>query len=315
MERLRLKIAVFASLVLVLYLLPIWISVPLDESNMLNAYLDKKEAVKRIEVQKVLLVGGSNTAFGFDSKEIEEALERPVVNMGLHAGLGLNFIMKDALRDVSPGDVVILSPEYQQFKGMFYGRVELLMLVNDVAPDAKEVMSQNDWWELRSDIPIYTGAWYWRVLKQSIVGPQKASNTSYSREAYNSYGDVVAHHGSKARGVPIRKLGGAPNEDYIAEMAVFRDKVREKGATFLFAYPPYPKNSFEQSMPFINAFDSLLYKHLSPQEILGTAADNAFNDSLFFNSVYHLTQQGKYVRTQQLIEEVQKGEPDGVRKN
>ena len=59
------------------------------------AIIDKHAHADSIKAGKIILAGGSNLAFGIDSKQLEETLGMPVVNLGLHAGLGLHFILEE----------------------------------------------------------------------------------------------------------------------------------------------------------------------------------------------------------------------------
>jgi hypothetical protein len=72
------------------------------------------ELLKNTPGPRIILVGGSNVSFGIDAELMQRTLGIPVINDGLHAGLGLSPLreLQDYLRD---GDVVIISLEYQLF--------------------------------------------------------------------------------------------------------------------------------------------------------------------------------------------------------
>lgn len=61
---------------------------------------------------RILLVGGSSTHFSFDARQVEQALRRPTINFGLHAGLGLDAILASVEPHVHRGDLVVVIPEY-----------------------------------------------------------------------------------------------------------------------------------------------------------------------------------------------------------
>ena len=63
----------------------------------------------------IVILGGSNVAFGYDSKVLEEKTGMTVINAGLHAGLGLRFMMADCLPRLKKGDILVFSPEYEHF--------------------------------------------------------------------------------------------------------------------------------------------------------------------------------------------------------
>ena len=83
--------------------------IPQYEDSYNAALVDKVARLKSINEPKIVLIGNSNVAFGYDSKLIEEATGMPVVNMGLHGGLGNKF--HDDMMDynVTPGDIYVIS--------------------------------------------------------------------------------------------------------------------------------------------------------------------------------------------------------------
>src|SRR5687768_14997237 len=87
--------------------------------NYLVAVLEKDRLIRKTPSPKIILVGGSNLAFGIDSKMMQDSLRMPVVNMGLYAKLGLKYMLAQVQPYIGPGDVVVVVPEYDQFYGDF----------------------------------------------------------------------------------------------------------------------------------------------------------------------------------------------------
>ena len=87
---------------------------PGHSSTYLAATIDKHRAAETKAPPRMIHVGGSSAAFGFDCPRIEEATGMGQVNLALHIGLGLEFILAEALDVVRPGDVVVLHVEYEQ---------------------------------------------------------------------------------------------------------------------------------------------------------------------------------------------------------
>src|SRR5438105_4157685 len=81
-------------------------------SDFMAAIIDKHKQIDIIKSPKIILGGGSNLAFGIDSKKLETAFNMPVINMGLHAGLGLTFILNELKYSIKKNDIVFLSIEY-----------------------------------------------------------------------------------------------------------------------------------------------------------------------------------------------------------
>jgi hypothetical protein len=80
-----------------------------------NGIRVKEAALKNAPSPKVVFLSGSSGAFGVDSPRIQQALGRPVVNMGLNAPLGIEFMMNEVAGSIKPGDLIVLAPEYHLF--------------------------------------------------------------------------------------------------------------------------------------------------------------------------------------------------------
>ena len=112
MKRFLSLIAVFALLQAGVFAVLVLLSLPPD--NLHAAAIDKERLLRDAPSPRVVLVGGSAMAFGVDSEALAEDLggDYRVVNMGLHAGLGLDFLLNETLDGLREGDVVVISPEY-----------------------------------------------------------------------------------------------------------------------------------------------------------------------------------------------------------
>lgn len=77
-----------------------------------QVYAKKLELADAVSEPRVLVVGGSGALFGLDSSILSETLGRPVINLGVNAGVQSQFIRRYAREAIRPGDWVILSLEY-----------------------------------------------------------------------------------------------------------------------------------------------------------------------------------------------------------
>lgn len=92
----------------------IFISIKPDTENYFYASLEKTRLLQETPSPRIILFGGSNIAFGIDSEMMAQELGIPVINDGLHAGLGI--IPLNEIRDyIRQGDIIILSLESHTF--------------------------------------------------------------------------------------------------------------------------------------------------------------------------------------------------------
>ncbi len=119
--------------------------------------LDSRTAAvaQRIHQHKIIFIGGSNIRFGVDAPRMTRDLGVPVINYGLHAGLGADVIAGRALECVSPGDIVVYSPELSHFHRNASNdrnddlRLEFLTAHPNAIQQTPEVFFTTRWWRAR----------------------------------------------------------------------------------------------------------------------------------------------------------------------
>lgn len=65
----------------------------MEQDGYLQAYNKKCQLLEDTPSPRIIFVGGSNLAFGLDSQRIKDSLNINVINYGLHAGIGLKYMM------------------------------------------------------------------------------------------------------------------------------------------------------------------------------------------------------------------------------
>ncbi len=292
---LLLIIAVLIALSLALFLIPNK-RIP---DNSLFASIDKHQRLSSIQESKVVLVGGSNLPFGIKSPLIEEALGMPVVNMGLHAGLGMNFILSEVEKDIHKGDIVIVSLEYHHFlsKSMYNGEDVLAALLFDVNRDCIQYVTPLQWIAFLPNLCLYSSK---KIINISS-NKRNDFEDKFTRDSFNSYGDEVAHYGlpSSITSGQQPALSKSVYRQSIFRLIEFRKFVESQGASMFLTACPYPKKQYSLDKDSINAIVDAVYK--AGMHYLINPIDCLYPDSLMFNSFFHLSGEGAEYRTQQLI--------------
>jgi hypothetical protein len=285
--------------------IPWWLQPP--TGSYLDAVIDKHARLAQAAPPRVLLAGGSNTAFGFDSPLLEGLVDRPVVNLGLHAGLGPDYIcdeLRDALR---PGDVAILSFEYELWLGWpptrlaAYARRKLGL--SPVPRDWPAIQRELDGAHLQAGDALRSGF-------ESLVAEPGPS--VYLRSAFNAHGDMVKHatierppittHGVA---VPVERGGGlAGSLRAVARLQAAADRI---GARLFIAFPPYPESLAQRDRLTIARIHRMLRKQRGLR-LLDTPADAEAPVGDFFDTAYHLRASAAQARTRRLAQALRRAE-------
>lgn len=266
------------------------------------AIVDKHKRIDSLQGPKMILAGGSNLAFGINSEKIEKQFGVPVVNLGLYAGLGLSFMVEELKRSAHSGDMVFLSIEYFLNKD---GEYELRKHTSDFYYDP----FQNSGTNLLKDIDLHLKTTRKQIKKFDFFGLYpSADNTKtdsiYARTSFNKYGDMVAHLGKRPPKVlKDRKKIIYQYWDGVDELNAFEEYARGRNVKAFFLFPAFPESEYKKNSGAINKLFRDLKADLNI-EILNRPEDVVFPDSLFFDTVYHLTKAGREKRTELVIKAI-----------
>lgn len=266
------------------------------------ALLDKTKRAGELEGPKIILSGNSNLIFGIDSARIEETIGMPVVNLGMHAGLGNAFLDNIAPYFVKEGDIVIYChTEYADDDRILNEQLAWITLEDHFSL----------WKFLRpKDIPGMVRA-YPTYLKDCIdlwltgKGNQKTGE-AYTRDYFNIYGDNVFPRKERQMQFVEGQINVPTiNDTCIDRMNAIEKKIRKKGGTMLVAAYPVAVCQFTPSEEEYSVFWKQLDAKLDC-EIISDISDYRYDEKYFFDSAYHLNDAGVKLRTEQLIQDIRR---------
>ncbi|MGK7961256.1 hypothetical protein [Crocosphaera sp.] len=298
-----LKTSAFLSIPLALMLLvgATFPPTPRSSTSLLFAKIDKDKRLKEAPSPRLIMVGGSNLSFGINSQMIKDTLNLNPINTGIHASIGLKYMMDDVLDDIKPGDIVVIAPEYQQFYGeAAYGRNELLRIVMDIDRDSLNHLNRKQWLRILPYFPRFSLS----KLKPSEYFFQQSKNIGvYERRAFNKYGDVDIHWSHPGKKVKSYGLSHKNfNEKLIKEMVNFREQVEQKEADLYVTFPGYQEASFENSEEAIANLKAKLVENNFI--LLGSPERYKIPNNMMYDTPYHLNKEGVDLRTRRLIEDL-----------
>lgn len=282
------------------------------DNNYLAAVLDKDRLLRNTPSPKIMLVGGSNLAFGVDSRALQDSLGLHVANVGLYAKLGLRYMLAQAKPYIHRGDVVLIVPEYDQFYGNFSEgdqtlNTALLYAPSDRIGDFVRSYSVIDV-VLRPRVERARRSFQQALadafgMREKYFPPD--TNPVYNRRSFNEYGDAISHlrrKGMNPDSIFVKPLppGRTFNKRTIADLNSVAQVARNRGAHAYFLFPSYIDRSYNINVAAIDTLQGTLRRGMRIP-ILGSPRDFVYPAKLFFDTRYHLTAEGRQLRTKEMI--------------
>ncbi|MDE7333513.1 MAG: hypothetical protein K2O16_15085 [Lachnospiraceae bacterium] len=270
--------------------------------NYQASLIDKVQRLENIHEPKIVLIGDSNLAFGIDSEKIEEAFGMPVVNMGLHGGLGNAFHEEMTRLNVTEGDIYIICHCSYSDDGQLKNK-ELAWITLENHPSLWKILRKEDYLPMLKSYPVY--------LKKCIAlwltdSGNQMDEGVYSRAAFNEYGDIEwADNGQeyvfKDGDIFVPQISDNVC-DRLNELNIY---LKERGATLLIAgYPITQIDSTPEAGLYMEFQKELEEKLNAP--VISDFIDYFYPENYFLNTEYHLNTVGKKARTNQLISDIQR---------
>lgn len=305
MRQFVLKLVLFVTLQAVVGIV-IVMAYDVDRTAYIAATREKHERLAAIPPPRIIFVGGSSLAFGLDSVAVDRAFpDRGVVNLGLHAGLGLPFILREAEVVARPGDTLVVSLAYEFYYQDLETDVLFQLLVQ--RPASLEYVG-SDLRDVGDNLLPFLGGVVRAGIGQSwsLAAPNQEP---YDRANFNEYGDMTGHRSLEPRrplvgSITVNASRSAMAEP-IARLNAFAERMAARGVTVVRTYPPIPMSQFAPQRDAFEQLDARLDAELAISS-LDRPGETVLDDSQFFDTIYHLNQAATEMRTQQLIESLRK---------
>lgn len=293
----------FAKCILVLLLLFLFCFaevMPEYTQNYQASLIDKQKRLMSINEPKIILVGNSNLVFGMDSAMVEEALGMPVVNMGIHGGLGNPFNEQAAVQNLNPGDIVVLS--YSNFDdGDVIKNQELAWITIENHFDLYGYIRAKDWPDMIRAYPTYLKD----CLKLWADGTGNMdSGDEYSRNQFNEYGDNIYDRPALLPDADLSEVHiPSIGQETVDRINRLNDTVTDAGATLLITAYPTPIVSETESVKAYAAFSDAIDSRIDAP-LISRYEDYMMEPQYFYNTYLHLNNEGVKVRTKMFIEDL-----------
>lgn len=267
-----------------------------DEIAFADVY--KREQIEQIKERKIVFVGGSNLSYGMDSQRVQDSFHITTYNMAIHAGFGLHFMLEEIDSYIQPNDILVIIPEYHQFSNYDGSGVLADLIIQDKRWD--DFWIYKDWGTYPS---YFCSKVYIPFAIKSLSGRLNKDPYADNPDGFNKKGDYILHLDQARRSVSP-SIVPAPSKKVIKKIVNRINQFKQQGVQVIFLPPCFQESSYEKSNENILQIETDLIFEDFPFYV--PAERYCFNDTLFWNTAYHLTKAGREVRTGYVIEDLKK---------
>ena len=269
----------------------------------LTSYYEK---AKNTSTSKVMLIGGSNIAFGIDVNSMEKEIDEKVVPFGLYATLGTKLMLDLSLSVIKEGDDVIVAPEINPQAFSLYFNPEIVNqtiggnfdLIHKLSWDNRKEVYYHANKYITDNLDIYTGK-----RKISLSGVyQKSSFDENCNMIFDKPGNIMPLKYDPSTVIEFSK--DLLNREFIDYLNNYSNTVKSKGAKIYFSFSPcniLAVNNYSET--------TILDFYLSLKEslnfpVISNPLDYIMDSKYFYDTNFHLNNAGAAIRTNNIINDL-----------
>lgn len=290
-KRFFIKLIVFAAMLIMLF----FCIFPQYEGTLTGSLMSKVQRLKEIDEPKIVLIGNSNLLYGIDSSMLEAEYNMPVVNMGLHGGLGNLFHERMMGLNVHEGDIYIVCHTTYWDLNELTDPVLTWVTVEE-HPALWKLIEPSDLSAMYKAFPTY--------IKHGITHYNNGEDLHEDTISnINTYGDFNTYRPNGEFSSDEFIYASPINDEQVERLNDWNEYLAAHGATLLVAgYPILDYENTDDYSTFAQFEDELSDRLECP--CISHYEDYLFSPNYFSDYYLHLTTDGAKKRTAQLITDI-----------
>jgi len=305
------KHAISVLLLVAIGIAMIFLLIQPDINHYFQGSMLKINLLETTPSPRIIVIGGSNIAFGIDSELMEAAFGVPVINDGLHGGLGV-APLRELREHIKQGDIIIVSLEYTNFAGrdQMNGENGILSDWIEFSPNRIRYL-ESPWKEATSLYAIMLQRKVNREINLGLVGSgMQEIRGIYTGNRFNTQGDFIGHLEDKSvkpKDIPSTSYAVYSLYDGIfIFLEDFNQYAKARGATVYFeAQSSRQANCDSTGIERMKEFFDTFREKTSIPVVTGMD-QLCLPNKYFFDTPFHLNARGRQIRTERLIINLQK---------
>ena len=267
----------------------------------------KYDRLRTVEGPKIVVVGGSATAFGIDEALVEEETGMPCVAFGLYAAFGLKCMLDLSLNGIGKGDIVVVSPEFSSQMFSEYVGYDALLQAAESRKGLLWALGRSYFGGMMRSYPEYL------VRKKEVTDAGGVEGAGvYTKEAFDDQGRMifVREGNTMDRMVSEDNLpeirAEIVTEAFLEMVNEYARRVRRKGAEVYFGFVPVNAKSVELAADtdkegFVSALEAGLSFPL-----LSDLDQHILDERYFYDSNFHMNDTGMVYNTILMVNDLKR---------
>jgi hypothetical protein len=278
----------------------------------------KQQRLASLPSPKLVLIGGSNLAFGIDSDMLTARTGCPVANMGMNGYLGVRYMLAESEARLQAGDIAVLAFELDSFVKSVEGTSGDLLMIAKAEPASLAHMTWSQVAGVAARIPYVDQQklrrisqdgferFYAKLQGKPVPTVAVDINAIESVRGFNEAGDLQSHLDvtwpkQREQGLDISAL---PLEAELFDLlAAFADRMKRRGVAAIMSYSPVQAEFFRQHERAIRDIHQRLLA-VPGLEVPSSPEAFMYDSGAFFDTVYHVNREGRALRTSRLAEDI-----------
>lgn len=259
--------------------------------------------------KKMVFFAGCSMSYGLRSEMVEEAFggEYTVFNMGVIGGTNASFQFDCITAYLSEGDILVHAPE----------EMSEYQLLHNIRSEVRIFYCVESNYDLLALADLSNTELLFNNYTEYTRGRLQAEDVYTYQDYnpnYNVYGDYIVPRANSADDAAFDivacYLPDCVNGVSVARLNEKYDRIAEKGAKVYISFAPINRNAVpeeEQTARSWEQFEANVRNGLgSRHSVISSVEDYMMPGQYFFDTDYHLTDEGAEIRTQLLIADIRK---------
>ena len=279
---------------------------PVYSGQIEGSFNVKYDRLRTVEGKKIVVVAGSSSLNGINSELFEELMPGySVVNYGTNAANPSLFFLDVISKYCGEGDIIVHAPEYGG--GAPMGTNEF---------HAKMFRGNEQCYDIFRNVDMSDYVGFWDCFREFQVGDTSDSSLTpaihqsgkeYQLDAeINKYGDIGTVRKS------VRGSFGGASESFVSahlygdNLNAVNEKITARGATLVMSFAPHDKSRIRPSELTQEAYDKVnaYCAETLDYPVISDVGEYIMEHSEFYDSEWHLNDEGAKKRTQHLADDL-----------